>query len=79
MPCTKGCLISKVCADAYSGTKQPPCATELVVPSQQADNNARDEICPACHGTKFINLDPCTVSQFLCVLCGGRGKLSPVA
>lgn len=27
MPCVKGCLISKVCADLYSGTKQPPCAT----------------------------------------------------
>jgi len=44
MPCIKGCLISKACAEAYSGTKQPPCATELVVPSQHADNNARDEI-----------------------------------
>ena len=79
MPCIKGCLISKVCAEAYSGTKQPPCATELVVPSQHADNNARDEIiCDCVDGDTCMHEDRSRICNLPFGKCGSQIK-SPVA
>ena len=49
---------------------------KTAVSEQTAHNNARDEICPICKGSRRVNGTTMWVD---CFSCHGTGKRSPVA
>ena len=74
------CIKEDVCdmavCDGVSSCSHAVLKTAVL--AQQANNNARDEICPKCGGTGHFHFyDTMTFKD--CALCKGTGKLSSVA